>query len=198
MNLSYQEHWTFYGHIVPGEPFYGLYEPSNDAFFAVNRNLQALQEVSLLFSGRFTLYVCDLTDAVNTVIKHLDNTNCANWTVGSKENFNVTRFVDLNKLWYIPSALPACLPKLQNFEQDQQYIIAACFWIGSAIPRILERYNNDTQYTQILNKLSEAVNAPFPAPHLGVTEQIREIIFSEFDYNKAKPQIDRLLAPYYG
>lgn len=202
MNLDYQEHWTFYGHPVPDASTYGLYEPTNDSFFVVNRNLSVLQEVALLFSSRFTLYVCDISAAASKLSSPIDNTNCANWTVDNKSQFNITRFRNPLTVDTISTLVPSSQEKIWNFAQDQQYLIAVCFWIGEAVTRILDRYNrmnaNPGHNLEALNQISKVFGAPFAAPHIGTIEKIKEIIYTEFDYTKAKAQIDQLLIPYYG
>lgn len=202
MNLDYQANWIFWGHPVVGQPVYGLYEPVNDTFFVINRNLEVLQEVAMLYSSRFVLYVCDLTEAIANTPSIIDNTVCANWTLDSRTYFPVTKFPNPTQVFSIAALAPRTMVLNWNFQQDQEYVIAACFWVGEAIPRILDRYSNPNpefiKRITTLDAMSKVFGAPFPAEHLGTIEKIKEIIYTEFNYSQAKEQIDRLLIPYYG
>lgn len=72
-----------------GDPHFGLYQPVLDCFLLTVCDLAQAQEIKMLASSRYSLYVVDLVCAENYAIDLIDNSCCENWTLSNKEMIQV-------------------------------------------------------------------------------------------------------------
>lgn len=81
-----------------GDPHFGLYQPVLDCFLLVVTDLTQAQEIKLLASSRYSLYVVDLTTAENYSANIIDNTCCENWKISNKQSINIGMSDGINSL----------------------------------------------------------------------------------------------------
>lgn len=119
-----------------GDPHYGLYQPVLDCFLLIVYDLAQAQEIKLLASPRYSLYVVDLTAAENYSVNLLDNTCCENWTLSTndKERVNVGLSDSLNSVIEISkfeqsSTQDPDIPGEKQYLQTVWHHVKYCFHI---------------------------------------------------------------------
>lgn len=198
-----QNNWFFYGIPTSDEPVYGLYEPVHDLFFLIHPDIEIVKKLVLLFSSRFTLHVCKISDARNYQPGLIDNTVCHNWTLSNKESFPITRFPDINR-----SISPHLLIENNsiipdNFKHDQKYMMYICNWFEKEVPKLQQLHqqyiNTLTRFAgfQTNRSIASLPGAPFNDKYVQAISSIESIAYSEFDVDTAITQVSQILLDCY-
>lgn len=194
MNNLTSNKWFMYG--LPEDqnaPLYGLYNSITESIFLVHYNPKTIRELAILFSSRLALNVCRIDIASNYELNIVDNEVCVNWGVKNTKNFPLTRIpqfnsiIDVEELVYTENK-----ESPYKFEELQVYLMAACNWLEFQVPRLIEADQQlykkyDADYIEALPGI------PFSSPFKAAVEQIREIIYTEFDFTVAENKIQEIL-----
>lgn len=175
---------------------YGLYEPIGDLFLVVGSDLKFLQQFALLFSSRYILYTCDISAAKNYTENIISNAVCVNWSISNRDSFAITRFPNLNNIIAVDYLVEKPKTPPWNFSNDQAYALLAYYYLTVVVPDYENKAANfdDQLYPKPLSTTAIALRdtlaalpgAPIANRFKAAIEQIRNILYSEFDVNAAK------------
>jgi hypothetical protein len=82
----------------PGNPHYALYQPVLKCFLLTVSTLEEAQEIKLLASSRYSLYIVDLSSAENYEHNLIDNSCCENWKLSNTSAIFVGHSDDFKKI----------------------------------------------------------------------------------------------------
>lgn len=108
---------------------WALYEPVLGRFLYVSSttDISILDDIRMLCSSRYNLFLCNLQGAVNYDSNLIDNTCCDNWAMTNTINTTkiLSAYFDVEKL------VPSSTTEIENsFIQDQkQWIQLLSFWV---------------------------------------------------------------------
>jgi len=68
-----------------GDCHIGLYQPMLNQFLLTVTNIQHAQDIALIASGRYPLFLVNLTTASNYCENLIDNACCENWTLTAEQ-----------------------------------------------------------------------------------------------------------------
>ena len=63
----------------------GLYQPMENTFLLTLCNVQHAQDIALIISGRYPVFLVDLTSAENYCENLIDNLCCTNWSLPAEQ-----------------------------------------------------------------------------------------------------------------
>lgn len=93
------QHFFDYGYPDDkSESHYGLYQPVLDRIVFTVGYKEIAQEIKMLMSSRYSLYVYDLCCANNYQPILIDNECCENWTVSNKTSIKITHSLRENSI----------------------------------------------------------------------------------------------------
>lgn len=167
---------------------YGLFLPVIGRFVLTHSNLEVLQMVSLLFSGKYTFTLCRLDQATNFNVELIDNTCCLNWTY-SPQHLGYTRF-------YNPFSAPRHVEMLHNEHaaidfllENQQYLLMSASWVDFFI-------HSETKENYVPWLEYNFLNVPFNNDFTKFKEMVYKTIYHESNYSKAFVKISKLQKKY--
>ena len=184
--------WFFYGLPTnPGSPMYGLYEAITNRFFLVHYNLETLEELGVLWSSRYCLRIVQIDTASNYSPGLIDNSVCMNWTIGNYADIGLTRM--FNTLVTPCKSLLEVNHKLPwNFNNDIEYLMFACQLLEFQFTASQKKHQKSLE-KYCHHFIDSIPGYPITDSIPKILEEIRSIIFNEFDVSTAIPLIQNLL-----
>ncbi len=171
----------------------GLYSPIIDRFVVLHSDEKILRKVALLWSSRLDLIFVRLDSAENFTPTLIDNLVCLDWTLKTTVPFKISRFPTTrdDTIWaqtLVPVSVP--LDPDDILLKNLEYIWASINWLNAYQDLMFENGIN----RKIDFDTRELMDFPFSIKNL--EKNICQIIYSEFDFTRAKKQIDDLFQTY--
>jgi hypothetical protein len=109
------KHWALY------EPIFGRF-----LFISKEQDISLLQEIRMLCSSRYNLWLCDTGTADNYSPKQIDNVCCENWSI--------TNIVPINVLMAKPIGVETIIPcntiKSPSIQEEKNWIQFVNYWVS--------------------------------------------------------------------
>jgi hypothetical protein len=108
---------------------FGLWEPVLDRFLLVGVDPQNINDLRMIASSRYLLFVCDLSEAANYTPNLLDNSCCENWTLSNKKSIELGKFArHINPVKV--EELILCHSNIEwNVESEKSWLLFAYHWL---------------------------------------------------------------------
>lgn len=190
--------WFFYGSpAAVSQPKFtqsALYSPVLDRFIVVFDDQDILRKISLCWSNRCQLVLCELAEASNFATNLIDNSVCLDWTMADTNQLKWTRFPDFNKPAYrVQELLPTTDPVPQNelIIQNIEYIWASITWLW------IEKNQLRSKLHVIPPNLMCWLGMPYALPdNFDIAQQIGHTIYTELNFAKAQEKIQKIFNQY--
>lgn len=112
-----------------GKPHYGLYQPALDRIVFTVDDLEIAQEIVLLMSSRFNLFIYDLSGAENYSPNIIDNTCCENWSVSNCHEIKLTHSHREIPCMDAEVLLPKGAPDDWILDSDKDWMQSIWHWV---------------------------------------------------------------------
>lgn len=114
----------------PNGHHYGLYQLAIDRILFTVEELDLAQQISLIMSSRYNLYLYDLSRAKNYEPNLIDNDCCINWTVSNKDQIQVTHSYSISVI-SADGLESACkpIPDFIDFPLEQAWMQMSLYWL---------------------------------------------------------------------
>lgn len=99
----------------------GLYQPMENRFLLTLCNVQHAQDIALIISGRFPVFLVDLTSAKNYSPNLIDNLCCVNWSI-PPEQILPTQIHNYSRIIIEAENLVYCQNQNPELAKEQQYL----------------------------------------------------------------------------
>lgn len=180
---------------------YGLYEPVTDRFVLTSKFLQPLEDIAILFSGRYMFHICDLTTAVNFEMNLIDNECCYNWTLGSKRGLRINECVKEfaeKETYEAQNLVPATEIDINEpIVQDHEYLLAAFSWVSDGEHNLIP--TRVQPFTVAENKFKNLIDLPVNiVKSTQLLKDINNVIFTEFEFKTAEEKVNNIIKNLHG
>jgi len=192
--------WFFYG--APSKvqqqhreySQFALYNAVVDRFVVTFHDEKTLRKISVLWSNRCNLILCQLGQCDNFSPILIDNSVCTQWTVDDTRELGWTRFPDFDAPPYMVrnlKQLPGPLDRDDILFKNLEYLWASTKWIWTA-------QNLRSSYRYIVDmEIFKNMNMPVPLPpRFDLSAEIEKIIYRELDFAEACRQTEILFNEY--
>lgn len=177
--------------LQPGEPQYGLYQPTFGCFLLVVQNFQQAQQIKFLASSRYSLFAVDLSTAPNFPVGGLSNRDCELYAFQNLDQ------IDHKSNHYMESPLeagmimPAQVRDL-GIDREKDYLQLVYHWV-KYLYRVQERLSTRRIHTLIDEVLDVDVwDSDYEAMKKG-HRQIRQILYLGDDTQQMHRQIQQVI-----
>ena len=175
----------------------GLYHPIENQFFLTLCNVRHAQNIALIASGRYALFVVDLTTADNYCENLIDNFCCGNWALG-KEQILATNIREYANVIVSANSLIQIYNQNSDLEEEKKYLQLVYYSI-----KILDQIITNVYGWKIKHFMSDVFDFQDPQ-YKGVQNLKKQIMselylckdivyvgeFVEYTLNKAKKDYD--------
>jgi hypothetical protein len=106
----------------------GLWQPSLDQFLLVLCDVAMAEQLKLIASPRYDLFVCKLNSADNYFHNLVDNSCCENWTLSNKKDINtsnISLFADPIEVKHLNHSMNSNW----NIQQEKNWLQMCWFWL---------------------------------------------------------------------
>lgn len=153
-----------------------------------------LRQVSVCWSNRCQMILCDLASAGNFHTDLIDNSVCLNWTMSDTKSLKWTRFPDHGQSPYQVHDLKPqtqSLPDAELILNDLEYLWATVTWFWIAKNQIRPKIN------VVPNDMADWLDMPWPLPAgFNLEQQIAKIVYTEYAFAEATQKMQHLLSTY--
>lgn len=195
-----ESEWFFYGspsqnpHANHPHSQLGLYNPVIDRIVVVFDNEEVLRRISVCWSSRCQLVLCELGAAENFTVNLIDNSCCMNWTISDKQKLQWTQFPDFDRPPFMVRELiqKSCeVDQSDILVENLEYLWASITWLW------IEKNQNIRKHHVVPKYMTDSLELPCPPPqNSDLASGIENIIYTEFDFAQARIKIAKLFAEY--
>lgn len=195
-----ESEWFFYGspaqnqHANHAYSQLGLYSPMIDRLVVVFDDEEVLRRISVCWSSRCQLVLCELATAANFAVNLIDNSCCMNWTIADKQNLRWTQFPDFDRPPFVVQQLlpTSCEVDQQDIlVQNLEYLWASITWLW------IEKNQKIRKHRVVPKYMTDCLDLPCSTPeNADLARAIENTIYTEFDFAEARKKIARLFANY--
>lgn len=177
---------------------YGLFDVCSRRFVYIHSNMKFLKFLSVMFSSRYHLWVCDISQADNHQPNMIDNDVAFNWSIEFDQN---THQLFNGDIWYFRHVFK--VPRLKELGPPQRS------WLIQKDIKYFEYLNTisnilftsaqsawDGYVHEIDFEYKESIDTPFVHPRKSFYLKLHNIIYNEYNFDVAKPLIENLINDY--
>ena len=181
-----------------GSTHLGLYQPVLDCFLMTLSDRQQAQEIKLLASARYSLFIIDLQSSANYAPNMIDNECCENWTFTNKTDIDVGAPFSASKTIFAKELIKSNAndPDIgyeKAYLQTILYYVKLCLNLISSDHYQIDKFINevmdleDSQYQSIKNFVIQTKKILYTNKDLDVIEKNMQTYM--LYYHKNFPQI---------
>lgn len=165
-----------------GDMHLGLYQPVLNRFLLTVCDLEQAQEIIMLASSRYSLYLVDLTQAENYVPNIIDNHCCEMFTMSDPEQINI-QLPDRGFMVCSTKKLVAADVVDENFNQEKKYLQLILYYVkfmtfiqwNSRDKIIINPWINNVLDKPMLDPEGDTISAIKKCLYLGIDPDVTEL-----------------------
>lgn len=194
-----QSEWFFYGSAMPKPSLhaynqFALYSPVIDRFVMVFDDAELLRRISVCWSSRCQLILCELGGADNFEPDLIDNTCCLNWSMSDTQHLPWTRWPNFDRAPYQVQQLVyhSCgIDPSDLLIQNLPYLWASITWLW------IEKNQLVPEHHIVPKHMMPCLDLPCGLPtNADLAQDLARIIHSEMDFDVARDRVKQLFADY--